>query len=208
MTAVCPLCETVLTTDGQKQYRTYPDVRSHIKILKFIVKLAVYFLIVLELVFLVADYYTADGINWSIITGLCFLYVIFTLFYSFNRRNSHIRKIYWQSFAGIVFLLMLDVATGATGWSLRWGLPVGVLFLDAVLGACMLFNRENWQSYLLVQLFALVVSVLLLALFFAGVTEHPVLPWTAFGVSAVIFSLCFCIGYRTAKNELRRRFYI
>ncbi|MCD7824485.1 MAG: DUF6320 domain-containing protein [Clostridiaceae bacterium] len=207
-TAVCPLCETILTTDGDGQTDTYPDVRSQTKIFRLLLKLFVFVLVVLEMIFLVADYYSDDRFSWSLITGVCFLYAIFTIYYSFNRRNSHIRKMYWQTLAGMFFLLLLDRVTGSSGWSVVYAMPCAVLFLDAVLAVCMLFNRRDWQSYLLVQLFVLLVSAILLALFLFGVTAKPALPWTAFLVSAILFSLCFCIGNRTAKNELKKRFYI
>lgn len=207
-TEVCPLCGNVLTKEGDEQFDAYPDIRYKIKLLKRLVTVSVYFLIVLEIAFCLLDYYMDYKMGWSLVTGVCFVYVIFTLLYSFNHKNSHIRKIFMQFAAGLVLMLLLDSVTGGIGWSVVYGIPFAVLFLDAILVICMLVNFSDWQSYLLVQIFALAVSFVMLLLYFVGVTKGPVLPWTSFGVSAMIFSFCLISGYRKAGNELKRRFYI
>lgn len=207
-TSVCPLCENILTKDEEPQVDSYPNVRSRIKTMKFIVQLASYVLIVLEGIFLLINHYNPTPMRWSLVTGICILYTIFTLYYSFNRRNGHIRKIYWQAAGAIVMMLVLDAVTGAMGWSVAYGLPCATMLLNGILVVCMLVNREDWQSYLLVQMFALLLSVVSLILYFVKVTEDPVLPWAAFVLSASIFSFCLIMGNRTAKSELKRRFYI
>lgn len=207
-TEVCPLCDHVLTQGTEKNQRVYPDVWNKTRGWKRLVTIFSYFLVVLEIACCIINYYTYQHSHWSVITGICFAYIIFTMCYSFNRRNGHIRKIFVQAAGAIVLLLALDYVTGAGGWSVSYGLPCMVLLLDGILVVCMLANFQNWQSYLLVQLFALLVSIALLVLLLTGVTKGIVLIWVAFGISALIFSFCFTIGYRKAKNELRRRFFI
>lgn len=206
---VCPLCETVLTkTEVSEAESTYPDVRKKTQTLKRVMSIAEYILVVLGIFLAIINYYTVKQLNWSLVTGVCIVYVILTLHYSFNRRNGHIRKIFIQAFAAILLLAGIDAITGATGWSLRYGIPCAVILLDGILVICMLANFKDWQSYLLVQLFAVIVGLVILIMYFAGVVKNPVLPWCSFGVSALIFSFCFFLGNRKAKNELRRRFYI
>ena len=207
-TDVCPLCENIVTKDDEQQFNTYPNVRNKIRFVKRLVAITVYFLVVAEVVLCIIDYYTDYKIDWSMVTGICILYTIFTLEYSFNRRGNHIRKIFGQSAVALCLMLLLDGITGAAGWSVIYGVPCAVMILDAILVICMLVNFSDWQSYLLVQLFTFLVSGVLLILYLAGVTKSPVLPWASFGMSALIFSFYFFIGYREAKNELRKRFYI
>lgn len=208
-TGVCPLCEHVLTPGSQKQESTYPDVAAKTKWFRRIISIMIYCLIVSGVFLCVLDYYLDKKFTWSFIAGVCILYTVFTLHYSFNnQKDSHIRKIYWQTLLGMALLGILDFITGASGWSLVYGFPCVIVLLDIVLVTCMLVNLHIWQSYLLVQLFSLLASVVLLILYLVGVTHNTLLPWTAFGVSAGIFSFCFFIGNRKAKNELRRRFYI
>ena len=207
-TEVCPLCGNVVTREGDEQFDAYPDIRYKIKLLKRLVTISIYFLIVVEILLCLIDYYMDYKISWSVVTGVCFLYAIFTLLYSFNQKNSHIRKIFMQFAAGLVFMLLIDSVTGGIGWSVVYGMPFAILFLDGILVTCMLVNFADWQSYLLVQLFAVIVSFVMLILYFAGVTDKPILSWAAFGTSALIFSFCLSVGYRKARNELKRRFYI
>jgi len=207
-TEVCPLCGNVLTKEEDRGVEAYPDIGEKAKMQKRLIAIFIYVLIVSECVCCLIDYYMDYRFGWSLVTGVCIFYAVFTVAYSFNRKNNHIWKIFGQSFAAFLLLLLLDVFTGADGWSVTYGLPCAVLILDVVLVACMLVNFSNWHNYLLLQLFALIVSFLLLILYFTGITASPALPWTAFGISALIFSFCFFIGYREAKSELKKRFHI
>lgn len=207
-TEICPLCGNVVTREGMEQCNVYPDIRYKMKLLKRLVAIFIYVLIVTEVVLCLIDYYSDYRIRWSVVTGVCILYTIFTLLYSFNQKNSHIRKIFMQFAAALVFMLLLDGVTGAAGWSAEYGMPCAILLLDGILVVCMLIHFDYWQSYLLVQLFAVLVSLVLLILYLTGIAGIWFLAWSAFGASALIFSFCFSMGYRKAKNELKRRFYI
>ncbi|MDD7402536.1 MAG: DUF6320 domain-containing protein [Butyribacter sp.] len=207
-TSVCPLCNTVLTKEDSPEENGYPDIRKKTKVVKRLISIMIYFLIVAEIVFCVVNYYTLQKMNLSWITGVSVGYIVLTLLYSFNKRNSHIRKIFVQWTGALLLMLLLDIATGSTGWSLALGLPCAVLGLDLVLVVLMLADFNNWQSYLLVQLVSLVISLVTLVLYWTGITKNPVLPWISFGVTAIIFSFCLLVGNRKAKNELRRRFYV
>lgn len=207
-TDVCPLCNNIITKDDSILESAYPDVRSRTKWMKLLVSISVYFLVVIEIIFCIINYYTYHKMSWSLVTGVCIVYTILTLIYSFSRRNSHIRKIFVQTAGALVLMLLLDYVTGAKGWSVVYGMPCAVLLLDFILVVLMLVNYHNWQSYLLVQLFSLLVSCVLLGLYLTNITTNPVLPWVSFGVSAIIFSFCFIVGNRKAKGELQRRFYI
>lgn len=207
-TEICPLCGNVVTRGDGEQCNAYPDIRYRIKLLKRLVIISIYVLIVVEAVLCLIDYYMDYRMDWSYVTGICILYTIFTLLYSFNQKNGHIRKIFMQFATGLILLLLIDVLTGAAGWSVVYGVPFAVLLLDVILVVCMLVNFANWQSYLLVQLFAMLVGLVFLVLYLTGINGRPSVAWSAFGVSAAIFFFCLCIGYRKAKNELKRRFYI
>lgn len=45
-------------------------------------------------------------------------------------------------------------------------------------------------------------------LYFTKVLQSPVLPWTSFLVSLILFTSSVVIGDRKARNELKRKFYI
>ena len=108
----------------------------------------------------------------------------------------------------MLLVVVIDFALGFSGWSFNMGIPLIILLLDVVILLCMVINFNNWQSYLLMQIFTLAISIIHMALYLAGLVSGPVLPWVTFGVSAVIFTSCLVIGDKKAKSELKRRFYI
>lgn len=205
---VCPLCHNVLTLQGQEQERTYPAVYGKIQWQKRLISLLVSFLLILGVGLCVVNYYLNGGISWSCLTSASILYLLYTILYGFYRKTNHIRKLFVHAAATMVFLGVLDIFTGKKGWSVDYGLPCLLLILDGVLVVCMLVNFRNWQNYLLVQLFTLLVGGVLLVLYFFGVAGNAVLVWCNFGLSVMIFSFCLSMGNRKAKQELKKRFYI
>lgn len=205
---VCPLCDMVLTEEGEKQNNMYPNIRRKTIFLKKLIRIMTFVLVAVQMFLFVINYYFYEGVMWSVISGASILYLIITLYYTVNRRNGHIRKIFIQVLCAFFLIVAIDVALGYSGWSLEYGVPAEVLLLDGIIVTCMIVNFENWQSYLLLQLFALGVSIIEMVLYFMHYVKNPVLPWISFGVSAVLFSFCIVVGDKTARNELRRRFYI
>lgn len=206
-TAVCPLCSMVLTGDDKCE-PSYPDIHQKMKIIKKLIQIVCYVLVVVQIFLVVMNYYYYNGIWWSLITGGAVTYLIITLIYTFNRRDGHIKKIFVQMIAGILLLFVIDYASGANGWSLRYGMPGVILLVDAIIYVCMLINFYSWQSYILMQIFTLLLSIAYMILYLTEIVENPVLPWISFGVSAVLFSATVFFGGKKAKSELKRRFYI
>ncbi|MCX4326029.1 MAG: DUF6320 domain-containing protein [Lachnospiraceae bacterium] len=204
----CLFCGMVLSGDDGGAGNIYPDIRNKTRMLKRIINIASYFGIVLEIILAVVNYYNYYGIKWSIITGGAIFYIILTLQYTINKRNGHIKKIFVQMLGAMLLVVVIDFALGFSGWSFNMGIPLIILLLDVVILLCMVINFNNWQSYLLMQIFTLAISIIHMALYLAGLVSGPVLPWVTFGVSAVIFTSCLVIGDKKAKSELKRRFYI
>lgn len=205
---VCPLCGMVLTNDGEPCENSYPDIVQKTRFFKRIINIATYFLVVLAIVLVVINYYTYFGVKWSLISGSVILYLIITLQYTFNKRNGHIWKIFVQVVGALFLEIAIDYALGFSGWSLNIGIPCIIFAVDAIILICMIVNNKNWPSYLLMQLFTVMLSVVHLILYLFGVVSGPALPWIAFGVSSIMFTSCIVIGGRRAENELKRRFYI
>ena len=104
--------------------------------------------------------------------------------------------------------MLVDFVLGYKGWSLGVGMPVIVLVLDVIIIICMIINRQNWESYLLLQIFCVILGIVQMLLYFTKVLQSPVLPWTSFLVSLILFTSSVVIGDRKARNELKRKFYI
>ena len=110
--------------------------------------------------------------------------------------------------SALFYIMLVDFVLGYKGWSLGVGMPVIVLTLDAIIIVCMIINMQNWESYLLLQIFCVILGAVQMALYFTKVLQSPVLPWTSFLVSLILFTSSVVIGDRKARNELKRKFYI
>lgn len=207
-TTSCLFCGMVLSGDDDGTEDIYPDIRKKTRFLKRFINIVSYFAVVLEIFLIVINYYNYYGIKWSVITGGAIFYMILTLQYTVNKRNGHIKKIFVQMLGAMLLVIVIDFALGFSGWSFNIGIPLIILLLDVVILICMLINYENWQSYLLMQIFTLIMSILHMMLYLLGRVRGPLLPWVTFGFSAVIFTSCLVIGGKKAKSELKRRFYI
>lgn len=208
-TDICLFCGMVLSGDGMGTRTIYPDIRNKTRMIKRLINIASYFAIVLEIFLAVINYYNYYGIKWSIITGGAIFYIILTLQYTVNKRNGHIKKIFVQMLGAMLLVAVIDFALGFSGWSFNIGIPLIILLLDVIILICMVINFENWQSYLLMQIFTLVMSIIHMVFYMTGIIKNgPLLPWITFGISAVIFTSCLVIGDKKAKSELKRRFYI
>ena len=135
-TKVCPMCDMVLSGDDKHNENTYPDVRQKTKILRRIVNIFSYFAIVLEIVFIVINYYNFEGVKWSAISGGAIIYVICLLHFIINDHYGHIKKMYVGFIGALFYIMLVDFVLGYKGWSLGVGMPVIVLTLDAIIIVC------------------------------------------------------------------------
>ena len=212
-TLICPLCHTVLTEekeDEQEYAGDYPNVKQKTRKFHRAGRILLFLSLVLEAALILVNYLTFSSFPkcWSAITGGIIAYLILTLWDLLSRRQGHIQKIYMHIFVVMGLLLLIDVSLGWKGWSLEFGLPCMIYGLVAAIVICMAINSSSWQNYVLMQLAAVCLSMIDVVLHFTGFFHHIVLVWTALGLSVLLWSGTMIIGYRKAKNELKRKFHI
>lgn len=208
---VCPLCDMVLHGTSEEDVSvSYPDVRVKTRKLKRISRIAMYFALLIEIFLVVVNYYTYSRTHtwWSAISGGAIIYLIFTVRDILNKRTGHIRKIYVQMIGLIALIVCIDLTLGFSGWSLEYGLPCVILGIDLTIILCMIINYANWQNYLVMQIFTVLLGGLDMIFYLTGVVEGMVLPWVALGVSVVLWTGTLIIGDRKAANELKRKFHV
>ena len=83
----------------------------------------------------------------------------------------------------------------------------GILLVDVVIIALMIWNRRNWQSYLMWQILMVLCSLLPMALYLLDLEHNAYLAFLPLAVSAAIFLGTVIIGDRRARMELVRRFH-
>lgn len=210
-TTVCPLCEMVLQgvkETGEDVSSSYPDVGLKTRKLKKISRIAMYFALLVECFLVIINYYTYSHTWWSAISGGGIIYLIFTVRDILNKRTGHIRKIYLQVIGLIALIVCIDLTLGFSGWSLEYGLPCVILGINLTIILCMIINYANWQNYLVIQLFTVLLSVLDMVFYLTGIVRGVVLPWVVLGVSVVLWTGTLIIGDRKATNELKRKFHV
>lgn len=209
-TAVCPLCRNVLEKTGEPGEVAvgYPDVKGTVKKLNFVVRLYSFLAIVTEVVLIIINYLNYDGLWWSAITGISILYFYITLKYSIQK-NSGYRSVIWVQVIGAVLLVIaVDNIVGYQGWSVNYVVPGAILLLDVTIMVLMLVNMVNWQSYLLMQICTVLVSIICLVMWYFRVITRPVLSIIAAAISSCLLLATLIFGDRRAKNELKRRFHV
>lgn len=209
-TQVCPLCSSVLPRAEQEQTATYPDIRLKKRVIQRIWKITAYVLLLAEIFLIVINYYTYRQIpvRWSGITGGAILYLVVTLRDIVNRRSGHIQKIYLQTTAAIALIIGIDYVLGFSGWSLEIGLPCAVYCVDIIIILCMIINFSEWQNYLILQMFAVLLAGIDMVLYLTGTVHLAALVWIALGISVALWTGTLIIGDRKAANELKRKFHI
>lgn len=186
----------------------YPDVNPAMKRINFVIKLFVFFSVLVELVLILINYLTYNGVKWSMICGAALVYACFTLVYSFKHNRSHRNKLIVQSIGAIVLCVLIDVALGYTGWSLDYAAPSAIMVVDVLVVVLMFINIDNWQNYIMSQIGLLLLSLLFLILNFMGYVNHPLLTIIAVGVTGLILIATVVFGDKKATTELSRRFRV
>lgn len=209
-TAICPLCKNVLEETGLPTFTAtgYPDVKAAVEKLNFVVRLYSFLAIVTEVVLIIINYLTYDGVWWSAISGISILYFYITLKYSIQKRSSYRAVIWMQTIGAVLLVVAVDNIVGYQGWSVNYALPGAILLLDVTIVVLMIVNIANWQSYILMQILTVLVSFACLLMWHFGIITSPLLTIIAAGISVGLFLATLILGDRKAKAELRRRFHV
>ncbi|MBR6615972.1 MAG: zinc ribbon domain-containing protein, partial [Lachnospiraceae bacterium] len=72
----------------------------------------------------------------------------------------------------------------------------------------MIYNRRNWQSYILWQISMVLISIIPIVLYLMGIERNEYLAFLPMALSLSIFVGTMIIGDRRARTELKRRFHI
>ncbi len=204
----CPLCHQVLEKDGVVQHNMYPDVRIATRRFRMASNCLLFVSIVAETIMLYINYLADSHFWWSFIVGLILIYVNVTLRLAIMGRSGYQFKIISLTFIAVAILVGIDFLTGYKGWSVNYIFPAGIILVDAGILVLMAVNRRNWQSYMMLQIFMILLGLISLILVAVNVINFPYFAVAAFGVSVFIFLGTVIIGDQRARTELKRRFHL
>ena len=163
----------------------YPDVKGASRKYRLLENIILFLSIVGQIVLTTVDYMTDHEINWSFIVLLVVIYANVTLRLAIVGRNGYIFKIV------ITFVF-----------------PSAILAMVLATIILMIVNIRNWQSYMMMQLFLVLMSVIAMILVAVKVIWFPYLAMGAMGASLFLFLGTLIIGDKRARTELKRRFHI
>ena len=186
----------------------YPDVKGVSRKYRLLENIILFLSIVGQIVLTTVDYMTDQGINWSFIVLLVVIYANVTLRLAIVGRNGYIFKIVSTFVFTVLFLEGIDLLTGASGWALTFVFPSAILVMVIATIVLMIVNKRNWQSYMMMQLFLVLMSVIAMILVAVKVIWFPYLAMGAMGASLFLFLGTLIIGDKRARTELKRRFHI
>ena len=165
----CPLCQQVVAPALEQQNDApdvstndtrYPDVKGASRKYRLLENIILFLSIVGQIVLTTVDYMTDQGINWSFIVFLVVIYANVTLRLAIVGRNGYIFKIVSTFVFTVLFLEGIDLLTGASGWALTFVFPSAILAMVIATIILMIVNIRNWQSYMMMQLFLVLMSVI------------------------------------------------
>ena len=206
-TEFCPLCHSVIEVTEPVE-DMYPDIR--IMMYKRIMASRIFLLcgIVAQVVLTLINYLTDTTIWWCAITGLAILYSYLVLRYAIIGKSGYRIKTFLLTLIAILSMISIDFVTGYRGWSVDYVLPSAILFMDAGILFCVIYNRRSWQSYIMLQIFMILVSLIPIILSILGLERNPFVAFAPIVISALLFLGTMILGGRRAVSELKRRFHI
>ena len=206
-TEFCPLCHSVLEQTEELE-NMYPDARLKTQKLKFATRLYLFCAIVAEFVLLIIDFNGENQVHWSVLAGLGLLYAYTVLRYAVLGKSGYRAKTIVLVLLAVLLTIAVDFITGYRGWSVDYVASGGILLVDAVIIVLMIWNRRNWQSYMMWQISMIVFSLIPAGLYWIGLEHNFYMAFLPLIVSAFLFIGTWMIGGRRASQELYRRFHI
>ncbi|WP_455719103.1 DUF6320 domain-containing protein [Agathobacter sp.] len=223
----CPLCQQVVAdvnnlssdmnsipiTEDYKGLESldgnrYPDVKGTSRKYRLLENIILFLSIVCQIVLTTVDYMADKDINWSIIVLLVLIYANVTLRLAIVGKNGYIFKTVSTFVFTLLLLVGIDLLTGDRGWALTFVFPGAIIALVVGTIVLMIVNHRNWQSYMMMQIFLVLMSAIAMILVATDVIWFPYLAMGAMGASLFLFLGTLIIGDRRARTELKRRFHV
>lgn len=205
--SVCPLCGCALDhpNDGHDMY---PDIVRVTKSISLAARIYVTAAIVVICGAVAANYFLTTDVYWSLVVagGLILTYLILKVVVEYE--YGYQVKIFTMFFAALLYLLLIDWVFGFYRWSLNYVFPAAILAIDVAVLVLMIVNFRNWQSYMMWQIFMIVLAIVAVILGHFAIITRPTLSWVALFVTTLFFVGTVIIGGGRAITELKRRFHV
>lgn len=204
---LCPLCKSVLEKSDDVE-NMYPNIRIKEKKFHLLLRIYAFLAIVVETLLLYFNYQSFQGSHWSVVTGVVLFYLFIVMRLALKEENEYKSKSVILIVTAILGIILIDLLTGFDGWSLNYFLPGTIILLNTAVVIAMIFNARNWQSYMMIELLAIICSIIPFILVGMGLVTNTTLCLVTFAYSLFLFLGTVIIGGRRASTELKRRFHV
>ena len=201
------MCGTVVEPTVEVE-DMYPDIRVKSRKLVFFSRLYLFLAVVTEIILVNVCMISEVQSLVYIIGGLTLLFGYIVIRYARLGTSGYVAKTVVLTIIAVIMLVAVDFSVGYNGWSVNYVFPSGILLIDVGIVVSMLINHNNWQSYLMVQIFMVLCSVVAIILSLVQVITDSMLSVVALNGSVILLLGTVIIGGRRARVELKRRFHI
>lgn len=203
----CPLCNQVIEKSAEGVNK-YPNLSQISRKLRHACNIILFLSIMLGSLLMHVDYKTGDHMLWSLVVVLILFYLNTIMRLTVAGKSGYQFKTVSTTILGILFLFGVDYLTGNHGWALSYVLPAAIIVVDVAILILMMVNHRNWQSYLMIQLIMILISLVPVILVLCDIITNPYVVMVANMASVFLFLGTLIIGDRKAREELKRRFHI
>lgn len=203
----CPLCGSVLEPTVEVE-NMYPNIRLKSRKLVFISRLYLFCAIAVEIFLINLCMLSEVESLVYIISGLVLFFGYIVIRYAILGTSGYLAKTIVLTIIAVIMLVAIDFSVGYNGWSVNYAFPAGILLIDVGTLVLMAVNNKNWQSYLMLQIFMVLCSIVAIILNLVHIVTNPIVSIVAFNVSIILLLGTIIIGGRRARVELKRRFHI
>ena len=210
----CPLCRGVVDADEDRNMEeasmsvTYPDISYSIRTIRLIIRIVLFCALTTEVTALIVNYFTFNGIYWSLIVGAGLLYGCATLLHSVKERKSMQRIIQVQLYFSLILVFAIDYLLGFKGWSLSYAFPIALVGVDIAMVVLMIVRIDGWQSFIMTEIVIFVFSIILFVLNMMGKINGFIFSLMATVITGLILVGTIMFGQKMVSNEIKRRFMI
>ena len=206
-TISCPLCHSVLEQTEELE-NMYPDARHKKQKLMFVCRLYLFCALLCEVILIVICRTFDFRVRWDLLVGIGLFYIWLVLRFAITGKSGYRAKTIVLTIFGILSAIAIDFSIGYHGWAVDYVISSGILAVDISIIVLMICNHRNWQSYIMWQLFMILLSIIPIVLFINGIEKLFIMAILPIAVSAFLFMGTIIIGGQKASTELKRRFHI
>lgn len=206
----CPFCKCVtgiINDTSVIGVGGYPDAIERAGRFRFVGNIIMFCSVVILIISIIANLAFTPDYLWCLIVLLGVMYVNVIIKYAIIGQSGYRQKTILLTLLGIAILFDIDALTGYYAWSVNYVFPGAVLVLDTVILILMIVNHRNWQSYIMLQIITVLLSLVLVLLYIVGIISFFPLVGITVLTSGLLLVGTIIIGDKRARTEIKRRFH-